>query len=107
MSDCLSELQNASDSSFDYRLVIDKVERSDLMPDQYVTEAGRRTSCLCDVCLQTMEASALGDWLLGARPANSCPAGYQSSNNLDNWLLSQQESQVREASLIGHFSVTS
>lgn len=48
-----------------------------------------------------MEAGALEDWLLGARPASNCPAGpeengYQSSNNLEDWLVARQEGQVRE-----------
>lgn len=53
-------------------------------------------SCLSDLCLQKMEAGALGDWLLEARPTSSTATGYQSSKNPEDWLLSQQESQVRE-----------
>lgn len=43
-----------------------------------------------------METGALGDWLLGARPTSSTATGYQSSKNPEDWLLSQQEGQVRE-----------
>ncbi|XP_008292067.1 nuclear receptor coactivator 4 [Stegastes partitus] len=52
-------------------------------------------SCPITAQKQQMEGGALGDWLLGHRPVNSCiPIGYQSSKNPEDWLLSQQENKI-------------
>ncbi|XP_035982488.1 nuclear receptor coactivator 4 isoform X1 [Fundulus heteroclitus] len=44
---------------------------------------------------QKLEVAALGDWLLGSRPANSSPLiGYQSSKNPQDWLLKHKENKT-------------
>ncbi|KAM4730190.1 nuclear receptor coactivator 4 isoform 3-T3 [Anableps anableps] len=41
-----------------------------------------------------LEAAALGDWLLGNRPASSSPLiGYQSSKNPQDWLLKHKDNK--------------
>uniref|UniRef100_A0A3Q1BHF4 Nuclear receptor coactivator 4 N-terminal domain-containing protein n=1 Tax=Amphiprion ocellaris TaxID=80972 RepID=A0A3Q1BHF4_AMPOC len=46
---------------------------------------------LCRLLCQKMEGGALGDWLLGPCPVNSCaPIGYQFSKNPEDWLLQQE-----------------
>ncbi|XP_076598541.1 nuclear receptor coactivator 4 isoform X2 [Chaetodon auriga] len=41
-----------------------------------------------------MEAGALDDWLMGTPPASSCPIGYQSSKNPQDWLVTHKESKT-------------
>ncbi|XP_027862106.1 nuclear receptor coactivator 4 isoform X3 [Xiphophorus couchianus] len=44
---------------------------------------------------QQLEAAALGDWLLGKRPASSSSLiGYQASKNPQDWLLKQKETKT-------------
>uniref|UniRef100_A0A3B3UMH0 Nuclear receptor coactivator 4 n=1 Tax=Poecilia latipinna TaxID=48699 RepID=A0A3B3UMH0_9TELE len=46
-------------------------------------------------CVQQLEAAALGDWLLGKRPASSSSLiGYQASKNPQDWLLKQKETKT-------------
>lgn len=47
------------------------------------------------LCLQKMEAGALGDWLLGTSPTSNTPSGFQSSRKPEDWLLPPHEGQVR------------
>uniref|UniRef100_A0A3P8TGQ2 Nuclear receptor coactivator 4 n=1 Tax=Amphiprion percula TaxID=161767 RepID=A0A3P8TGQ2_AMPPE len=57
-------------------------------------------SCPITAQKQKMEGGALGDWLLGPCPVNSCaPIGYQSSKNPEDWLL-QQESKTSCTALL-------
>ncbi|XP_041802873.1 nuclear receptor coactivator 4 isoform X2 [Chelmon rostratus] len=44
--------------------------------------------------MNTQEAGALDDWLLGTPPASSSPIGYQSSKNPQDWLVTHKESKT-------------
>ncbi|XP_027862104.1 nuclear receptor coactivator 4 isoform X1 [Xiphophorus couchianus] len=52
-------------------------------------------SCSLGARQQQLEAAALGDWLLGKRPASSSSLiGYQASKNPQDWLLKQKETKT-------------
>ncbi|KAM7385957.1 hypothetical protein PAMP_001995 [Pampus punctatissimus] len=57
-------------------------------------QRGQVQSCPVAAKKQKMEADALDNWLLGTRPANSAPIGYQSNNNPQDWLMSHRESKT-------------
>ncbi|XP_030603324.1 nuclear receptor coactivator 4 isoform X1 [Archocentrus centrarchus] len=52
-------------------------------------------SCPVTAKKQKTDIADLSNWLLGARPTNSCtPIGYQSSKNPQDWLLSHKETKT-------------
>uniref|UniRef100_A0A3P9PES7 Nuclear receptor coactivator 4 n=1 Tax=Poecilia reticulata TaxID=8081 RepID=A0A3P9PES7_POERE len=59
---------------------------------QAITSFG---SIAAQVTHRPLEAAALGDWLLGKRPASSSSLiGYQASKNPQDWLLKQKETKT-------------
>lgn len=52
-------------------------------------------SCPVTAKKQKCDIADLSNWLLGARPTNSCtPIGYQPSKNPQDWLLSHKETKT-------------
>ncbi|XP_074531470.1 nuclear receptor coactivator 4 isoform X2 [Halichoeres trimaculatus] len=51
-------------------------------------------SCPIAAKKQKMEATALGEWLLGTQPAIRATAGFQFSKNPEDWLVAHKETKT-------------